>query len=189
MTIFHHKLRTREGGVLATGCTCKGVMFCHSLQKHLRTIDLLSCNYCCLPSDFPSKFQSPMTIFHHKLRTREGRVLATGYTCKGGLRCVCSKFKVLDNLWSTRTRVILYVTLRGSPNIQNSIHHLSMFGQSTLWNTWLDDAHPSGVNCEQLPYAFLTSQIICHSQYIRCKDRKHAIGSLQLQGIFQMSKY
>jgi hypothetical protein len=27
-------------------------------------------------SDFSSKFQSSMTIFHHKLLTREGRILA-----------------------------------------------------------------------------------------------------------------
>ena len=36
-------------------------------------------NYCRLPSEFSSKFQSSMTIFHHML-TREGRVLAIGST-------------------------------------------------------------------------------------------------------------
>ena len=41
-----------------------------------RIIDLYCCNYCHLPSDFPSKSQSSMTIFHHKLMAREGRVLA-----------------------------------------------------------------------------------------------------------------
>ena len=34
------------------------------------------CNYCHLPSDFSSKLQLLMTIFHHKLLTREGRILA-----------------------------------------------------------------------------------------------------------------
>ena len=43
-------------------------------------IDTQCCNYCHLPSDFSSKFQSSMTIFHHKLMTREGRVLANGCT-------------------------------------------------------------------------------------------------------------
>ena len=36
-------------------------------------IDLQHCNDHHLPSDFPSKFQPPMTVFHHKLLTREGR--------------------------------------------------------------------------------------------------------------------
>ena len=38
------------------------------------------CNYCHLPSDFSFKFESSMTIFHHKLLTRKGRVLADGWT-------------------------------------------------------------------------------------------------------------
>ena len=40
------------------------------------TIHLQCCNYCPLRSNFSSKFQSSMTTFHHKLLTREGRVLA-----------------------------------------------------------------------------------------------------------------
>ena len=43
-------------------------------------IDLQWCNYYHLPSDFSSNFQSSMTIFHRKLLTREGRVLANGWT-------------------------------------------------------------------------------------------------------------
>ena len=43
-------------------------------------IDLQCCNYCRIPSDFSSKFQSSMTILHHKMLTREGRVLANGWT-------------------------------------------------------------------------------------------------------------
>ena len=43
-------------------------------------IDLYCCDYCHLPSEFSSKFQSSMTIFQHKLLTREGRVLADGRT-------------------------------------------------------------------------------------------------------------
>ena len=42
--------------------------------------DLQCCNYCHLPSDYSSKFQSYMTIFHHKLLTRVGGVLANGCT-------------------------------------------------------------------------------------------------------------
>ena len=42
-------------------------------------IDLQCCNYCHLPSDFLSKFQSSMTIFHYKLVTREGRVSTNGW--------------------------------------------------------------------------------------------------------------
>ena len=41
-------------------------------------IDLPCCNYCHLPSDFSSKFQSSRTIFHHKLLTRDDIVLANG---------------------------------------------------------------------------------------------------------------
>ena len=41
-------------------------------------MELKCCNYCHLSRDFASKFQSSMTIFHHKLLTREGRVLAHG---------------------------------------------------------------------------------------------------------------
>ena len=37
-------------------------------------IDSQSCNYYHLPSDVSSKFHSSMTIFHHKLLTREGMV-------------------------------------------------------------------------------------------------------------------
>ena len=40
--------------------------------------DLQCCNYCHLPSNFSSKLQSSMTIFHHKLLTREVRVLVNG---------------------------------------------------------------------------------------------------------------
>ena len=46
----------------------------------LDIINLQCCNYCHLSSDFSSKFQSYMTIFHHKLLTRGGRVLANGWT-------------------------------------------------------------------------------------------------------------
>ena len=41
-------------------------------------IDLHCCNYRVLLSDLSSKFQSSMTMYHHKLLTREGRVLANG---------------------------------------------------------------------------------------------------------------
>ena len=43
-------------------------------------IDLQCCNYCHLPNDFSSKFQASMTIFHHELLTREGRVSTDGLT-------------------------------------------------------------------------------------------------------------
>ena len=36
-------------------------------------IDLQFCNYCHLQFDFSSQFQSSMTIFHHKILTKEGR--------------------------------------------------------------------------------------------------------------------
>ena len=38
-------------------------------------MDLKYFNCCQLPSRFLPKFQSFMTIFHHKLVTREGRAL------------------------------------------------------------------------------------------------------------------
>jgi hypothetical protein len=41
-------------------------------------LDLQCCNYYHLPNYFTSKFQSCMTMFHHKLLIREGRVLANG---------------------------------------------------------------------------------------------------------------
>ena len=37
-------------------------------------------NYCHLSSDFSSRFQSSIAIFHHKLLTREGMVWANGWT-------------------------------------------------------------------------------------------------------------
>jgi hypothetical protein len=43
-------------------------------------IDLQCSNCYHLPSVYSSKFQSPTTIFHHKLLTREGGVLANGWT-------------------------------------------------------------------------------------------------------------
>ena len=43
-------------------------------------IDLQCYNCWHLPSDFSSKFQAFMTIFHHKLLTIEGRVLVNGWT-------------------------------------------------------------------------------------------------------------
>ena len=46
----------------------------------LRIIDLQCRNYCHLQSDFSSKFKSSIRIFHHKLLTRGGRVLANAWT-------------------------------------------------------------------------------------------------------------
>ena len=43
-------------------------------------IDSQCCNYRNFPSGVSSKFQSSMTIFHHKSVTSEGRVLANGWT-------------------------------------------------------------------------------------------------------------
>jgi hypothetical protein len=41
---------------------------------------LQCCNYCHIPSDFSSNFESSMTIFHHKLLlTREGRDSTNGW--------------------------------------------------------------------------------------------------------------
>ena len=39
-----------------------------------RIITLQRCKYYHFPSDFSSNFQSPTTIFHHKLLTREGNI-------------------------------------------------------------------------------------------------------------------
>ena len=44
----------------------------------LGNIDLQRYKYCRLLNDSPSKFQSFLTIFHHMLMTREGRVFAHG---------------------------------------------------------------------------------------------------------------
>ena len=43
-------------------------------------VELQCCNYYHLPIGFPSKSESSMTIVHHKLLTRERRVLANGWT-------------------------------------------------------------------------------------------------------------
>ena len=43
-------------------------------------IDLQSYNYYHLPRDHSSKFHPSVTILHHKLLTKEGRILATGWT-------------------------------------------------------------------------------------------------------------
>ena len=43
------------------------------LVKYRGTTYLQCCNYYHLPSNFSSKCQSPLTIFCHKLLTREGR--------------------------------------------------------------------------------------------------------------------
>ena len=37
----------------------------HSLYNLLDVIELQSCNYCYLRSDFPSRFQSSRAIFHY----------------------------------------------------------------------------------------------------------------------------
>ena len=63
-----------------TNVKCSPNIICHSLYVVLGIIDLWCCNYYHLPSDFSSKFQSSMTMFYHKLLTREGRVLANGWT-------------------------------------------------------------------------------------------------------------
>ena len=56
----------------------------HNLSFFVKTIwgiiYLQYCNKCHLPSDFSSKFQASMTTLHHKLLTREGRVVANGWT-------------------------------------------------------------------------------------------------------------
>ena len=54
-------------------------------------IDLQCCNYCHLPNDFSSKFQSTMTIFHHKLLTREGMVLANRWTHPSSMAIIIHK--------------------------------------------------------------------------------------------------
>ena len=43
-------------------------------------IELEYCNYYHLLGHLSSKFQSPITIFYHKLLTREDRVLGNGWT-------------------------------------------------------------------------------------------------------------
>ena len=43
-------------------------------------MNLQCCNYYHLQSGFSFNFQSSKTMFHHKLLTREGRVLANGLT-------------------------------------------------------------------------------------------------------------
>ena len=50
------------------------------VKRNWGFVNLQCCNYCYLPSDVSSKLQSPMTIFHHKLLTREGRVVTNGWT-------------------------------------------------------------------------------------------------------------
>ena len=50
------------------------------LVSFWRILDGQWSNWCHLPSDFSSNFQSSLTIFCHKLLTREGRVLANGWT-------------------------------------------------------------------------------------------------------------
>ena len=63
------------------------------VKKSWEIIDLQCCNYCHLLGKCSSKFQSSMTIFHHKLRTREGRVLTNGWTHLSSMTIFCS----LDN--------------------------------------------------------------------------------------------
>ena len=62
-----------------TNPNCKLNIICHSLLTFGGITNLQCCNYCHLPGDLSSKFQSSMTIFHHKLLAREGRVLANGW--------------------------------------------------------------------------------------------------------------
>ena len=56
--------------------------------------------YCCLPSDFSFKFQSSMTIFHHKLPTRGGRILANGrnWMQKWNPYMFCQSLRLLQTL-------------------------------------------------------------------------------------------
>ena len=76
-------------------CICKSTMKCSQKPNWKSVFPLFnydcwkcamfieyigSFNHCNLPSDFSSKFQSFMTTFHQKLLTREGRILANGWT-------------------------------------------------------------------------------------------------------------
>ena len=49
-------------------------------------MDLQCCIDCLLPSDFSSKILSSMIVFHHKLKTTNGRVMANGWTRPSSMR-------------------------------------------------------------------------------------------------------
>ena len=60
---------------------CRSHAPCYWTHFHINEgSSLQCCNYCHSPSVFSSTFQSPTTLFHHNLVTREGRVLANGWT-------------------------------------------------------------------------------------------------------------
>jgi hypothetical protein len=110
-------------------------------------IDSQCCNYYHLPSDFSSKFQSFMTIFHHKLLTREVRVLANGWRY---VKVHCTTFKLVGKY------------NKSQHTIEGSLFHLYM-----CWNvvsTWKTSGHGE---CEHDTWQFLKGK-----QLFLCRNRE-----------------
>jgi hypothetical protein len=71
------------------------------------------CNYCHLPSDFASKFQSSRTIFIHKLLIREDRILANGWTRPSSMTILVNLIKrsVIQKRYHMTLHIIISVVL------------------------------------------------------------------------------
>ena len=65
-------------GVVSPTLDVNPTLFVNLCEKIWGTMNLKWYNYGHKPRDFSSQLQSSMTIFHHKLLIREGKVLATG---------------------------------------------------------------------------------------------------------------
>ena len=104
-------------------------------------IDLHCCNYCHLPTGFSSNCQSPVTKFHQKLLTREGRALANGklihhpwqhlFTCSWEMSSIKSHSDIIYHM-------TLNIIFSVKKPILNSPTQLFVYGNYNIKNTWDD---------------------------------------------------
>ena len=74
-------------------------------------IDLQCCNFSYLPNDFSTNFQSCMTIFHHKLLTKDGRLWTNGWTRPSSMTIFVHLFLKSVNQKVTNSDIKYHVTL------------------------------------------------------------------------------
>ena len=87
---------------------------------------------CLHSSDFSSKFQSSMTIFHHKLLTREIRVLADEWIRPSSKKYICSLIQKISHPKSYHSGIKYHTTL-------NIIFNVATL-QYCPWFYWLPNA-------------------------------------------------
>ena len=134
-------------GIVSPTLNVNPTLFVNSSKKHWGIIGLQCCNYYHLPSDFPSKFQSSMIIVHHKLPTREGRVLTTRWThpsymivfvnlfIRSVIRKVChSDIKYHMTLIMISSVVLLVAHI---DSLELNLAHVKSLIIKLVWITWI----------------------------------------------------